>query len=140
MADEEEIATYGHCVGVARFMVTYVSEVTYAVHVLSKRLTKTTKADMGRLKHFGRYLVGVSEFAIFLPRSSKQDMNVNLDCYSDTDWAGDACDRRSVACGYIEADGCPIREYTKGQAVESLSSGEAEFYGGVSCSAPRASC
>ena len=61
MCDDAEVKLYRHCVGIARFMVNYVTETIFAVHVLSKRLSAPTKNDMKRLKHLGRYLLGVKD-------------------------------------------------------------------------------
>jgi hypothetical protein len=113
-------------------MVNYVTEAVFAVHILSKRLASTTKADMKRLKHFGRYLIGVKDMALYFPKAGDIE---TLECYSDSDWAGDACDRKSVACGIIQCGGCTLLEYARGQLCHALSSGEAEYYGGVSCAA-----
>eukprot|EP00959_Pyramimonas_sp_CCMP1952_P028419 595862-Pyramimonas_sp.AAC.1 len=49
----EETKLYRQCVGIARYMVNYVTEVTFAVHVLSKRLAAPTINDMKRLEHLG---------------------------------------------------------------------------------------
>jgi hypothetical protein len=55
-----------------------------------------------------------------------------LECYSDSDRAGDACHRKSVACGVIEGGGCALLSYARGQVVHAVSSAEAEYCGGVS--------
>ena len=132
LCTDEEAAQYRHCVGVARFMIHYVTEAIFAVHVLSKRFSQPTKNDMLGLKRLGRYLLGVRDYALFFPKAGEVDF---LECFSDSDWAGDACDRKSVACGTIVCGGCTLLEYSRGQAVQSLSSAEAEYYGGVSMSA-----
>ena len=132
LCTDEEAAQYRHCVGVARFMIHYVTEAIFAVHVLSKRLSQPTKNDMLRLKRLGRYLLGVRDYALFFPKVGEVDFS---ECFSDSAWAGDACDRKSVACGVIVCGGCTLLEYSRGQAVQSLSSAEAEYYGGVSMSA-----
>eukprot|EP00959_Pyramimonas_sp_CCMP1952_P409770 8587912-Pyramimonas_sp.AAC.1 len=50
----EETKLYRQCVDIARYMVNYVTEVAFAVHVLlSKRLAAPTINDMKRLKHLG---------------------------------------------------------------------------------------
>eukprot|EP00959_Pyramimonas_sp_CCMP1952_P238884 4991996-Pyramimonas_sp.AAC.1 len=45
---------------------------------------------MKRLKHLGRYLLGVRDYALFFPRAGEAD---SLECYADSDWAGDSIDR-----------------------------------------------
>ena len=45
---DEEIKLYRHCVGIARYILNYVTEAVFAVHVLSKRLSSPTKNDFKR--------------------------------------------------------------------------------------------
>ena len=88
-------------------MVHYVTEAILAVHVLSKRLSQPTKNDMVRLKRLARYLIGVRDYALFFPVAGEVDYS---ECFSDSDWAGDACDRKSVACGIIVCGNCTVLE------------------------------
>lgn len=127
--DEERKKKYGHCVGVARFMVNQRSGCMYATRELSKKLKDPNEADWQRLLRLGRYLVGTLDYAIWLPEDEDMEW---LDTRSDTDWAGDVRDRKSTACGCIDIGDCPVFEFTRGQAVHALSSGEAEFYGAAS--------
>ena len=48
--------------------------------------------------------------------------------YSDSDWAGDVDDRKSVGCHIIYLCGVPIVWRSRKQKSVSLSSSEAEFY------------
>ena len=51
-----------------------------------------------------------------------------LEVYSDSDWAGDPNDQKSVGCYIIFLNGVPIVWRSRSQKVVSLSSSEAEFY------------
>ena len=51
-----------------------------------------------------------------------------IEVYSDSDWAGDPDDRKSVGCYIIFLNGVAIAWRSKSQKVVSLSSSEAEFY------------
>lgn len=104
----------------------------FAVRELSKKMKQPNEADWLRLLRLGRYLVGTMDIAIFLPKEGSMEW---LEMKSDTDWAGDVLDRNSTACGVIDIGNCPLYEFTRGQSVHALSSGEAEFYGGVSVTA-----
>ncbi|CAK0814682.1 unnamed protein product, partial [Prorocentrum cordatum] len=128
----EETSVYRQCVGIARYMVNQVTEVTFAVHVLSKRLAAPTDNDMKRLKHLGRYLLGVRDYALFFPRAGEVDI---LECYTDSDWAGDTIDRKSVSCGVLCCGGCTLLEYSRGQSSQALSSGGAEYCASVTAAA-----
>ena len=74
MCDDAEIKLFGHCVGIARFMINYVTEAVFAVHVLSKRLSGPTKNDMLRLKRLGGCLLGVRDFGLFMPMAGAIDI------------------------------------------------------------------
>ncbi|CAK0831086.1 unnamed protein product, partial [Prorocentrum cordatum] len=128
----EETSLYRQCVGIARYMVNYVTEVTFAVHVLSKRLATPTDYDMKMLKHLGRHLLGVRDYALFFPRAGEADI---LECYTDSDRAGDTIDRKSVSCGVLCCGGCTLLEYSRGQCTQALSSGEAEYYASATAAA-----
>eukprot|EP00959_Pyramimonas_sp_CCMP1952_P141919 2970885-Pyramimonas_sp.AAC.1 len=66
---------------------------------------------MKRLKHLGRYLLGVRDYGLFFPKEGEVDI---LECYTDSDWAGDTVDRKSVSCGVLSCGGCTLLEYSRG--------------------------
>ena len=104
----ENRSCFRHCIGVARLLV-------------------FSRPDpSGRLKHMARYLQGTRDLGIWFPRLGG---TTTLECYTDTDWAGDKTDRRSVGCGAIFLGDCLLLEYSRAQSVTGLSSGEVEFYG-----------
>ena len=51
-----------------------------------------------------------------------------IEVHSDSDWAGDPNDRKSVGCYVILLNGVPIAWRARSQKCVSLSSGEAEFH------------
>ena len=87
---------------------------------------------MNRLRRFARYLRGVVDFGVFIPRAGAYDI---LECYIDADWAGDTIDRKSISCGAIQCGGATLFEYARGQSIQALSSAESEYYAGVTCTA-----
>ena len=54
-----------------------------------------------------------------------------IDIFTDSDWAGDKIDRKSVSCVVTLIGGHCIRCQTATQTVPALSSGEAEYVGNV---------
>lgn len=65
---------------------------------------------------------------MWLPRDGELD---KLVVYSDTDWANCKKTRKSCACGIFLAGGCLLFSYARSLQMICLSSGEAEFNGGV---------
>ena len=55
--------------------------------------------------------------------------------YTDSDWAANREDRRSVSGGMIVHTGCLLRLWSRRQKAVSLSSWESEFYAAVSTGA-----
>ena len=52
--------------------------------------------------------------------------------FSDTNYAPDDPTKRAMTCGTYFIDGMPFSCFARRQAVQSTSSGEAEFYGASS--------
>jgi hypothetical protein len=55
--------------------------------------------------------------------------HIQLDLYSDTNFAPDDPTRRAMTCGITFVDGAPYSAFARRQGVVSTSSGTAEFYG-----------
>ena len=88
---------------------------------------------MHRLKHFARYLAGIQgKLGMYFPKDGDYDV---IECFSDSDWAGDQTDRKSISCGVFRCGDCTLSEFSRGQAIQALSSAEAEYYAAVSVAA-----
>ncbi len=48
-------------------MIKYVAEAVFAVHILSKQLSKPTQNDAARLKRLARYVLGFKDTALVFP-------------------------------------------------------------------------
>ena len=59
----------------------------------------------------------------------------HLDAYTDADWSGDSIDRKSTSGGILKIGSATLREFTKGQSCQTLSSGESEYYAAVTTTA-----
>jgi len=99
-----------------------------AVRELSKVLGKATEAAYKELLRCVKFVLGTKLKGLKL--SPKMDLEGlwTLEVYSDSDWAGDPNDRKSVGCYIIFLNGVPIAWRSRSQKVVSLSSSEAEFY------------
>ncbi len=76
------------------------------------------------LKRVGRHLEG---HARLVYRYDFQEAT-QIDCYSDTDWAGCPRNRRSASGGCLMLCQHLIKSWSTTQMPLSLSSGEADFY------------
>jgi hypothetical protein len=103
------------------------------VQLMSRKLQAPTAQDQQRLVKVVRYLKGTQQYGVRLsrPLHAKKDI-IQLDMFSDTDFAGCAETRRAMTCGLLYLDGQPVHGFARRQGVQSTSSGEAELYGACS--------
>ena len=57
------------------------------------------------------------------------------DEFTDADWSGDSNDRKSTSGGTLKFGSTTLREFTKGQSCQTLSSGENEYCSAVTTTA-----
>ena len=103
----------------------------YSVKELTRSMAKPTTYDVQKLKRLGRYLKKAPRAVIMY---KWQDTPVDLDGYTDADWAGCQRSRTSTSGGVILRGSHPIKWWSKTQTTIALSSGEAELYGTVKTS------
>jgi hypothetical protein len=106
-----------------------IAEAQHAIRELTCDLREPTVSSWTRLKHTTRYLTGVQGEGLWYPKAGNTSI---LHVKTDTDWAGSRVDRKSCTCYVISCGGCTLNVTSIGQSIHAQSSGEAEFYGGVS--------
>jgi len=99
-----------------------------AVRELSKVLGKATEAGYKELLCCVKFVLGTKLKGLKMNPKMGPDGLWTLEVYSDSDWAGDPNDQKSVGCHIIFLNGVPIAWTSRSQKVASLSSSEAEFY------------
>ena len=91
-------------------------------------MQKPTNADMARLKRIARYLY-LHPRAVF--KYPHQYFPSSLTVYSDSNWANCLRTRKSTQGGATMFGSHCTKSWASTQAIISLSSGEAEYYGVV---------
>ena len=89
--------------------------------------TPTDNAEE-HLKHVIRFMIGAPRIVWRYPRQTPTNQ---LRGYTDSNWAGCPVTRRSTTCTHLAIGKHPIYSGSSTQTIIALSSGEAEFYGGV---------
>jgi len=105
-------------------------DISFAVGVLSRYLQNPGSAHITACKRVFRYLKGTPEMGIILGKARAESLSsgIQLTVFSDSDWAGNHDDRRSIT-GYITfLNGSIISWSSKRQGTVALSSCEAEYY------------
>ena len=81
------------------------------------------------LKRIIKYVKTTADFGVWYSK----DTNDVLTGYSDTNWAGNADDRKSTSGGYFYVGNNPVFWMSKKQNSISLSIAEAEYIAAGSC-------
>lgn len=119
----EDPSRYRHLVGSLVYLTVTRPDIAHAVHILSQFVSAPTSAHYGHLLRVLRYLRGTSSRRLFYARSNQ----LQLHAYTDSTWASDPVDRRSVT-GYCLFLGTSLIAWkSKKQTAVSRSSAEAEL-------------
>jgi len=114
---------YRHLVGSLVYLIVTRLDIAHAVHILSQFVSAPTSVHFGHLLRVLRYLRGTASRCLFYARNSP----LQLYAYSDSTWASDPTDRRSITGYCILLGSSPIAWKSKKQAAVSRSSTEAEL-------------
>ncbi|XP_044333777.1 uncharacterized mitochondrial protein AtMg00810 [Triticum aestivum] len=119
----EDPSRYRHIVGSLVYLTVTRPDIAHAVHILSQFVCAPTSVHHGHLFRVLRYLRGTTSRRLFYANSSQ----LQLHAYSDSTWASDPIDRRSVT-GYCIFLGTSLIAWkSKKQTAVSRSSAEAEL-------------
>lgn len=98
-------------------------DIAFAVGNVARFSANPTNRHWTGIKRILRYLKGTPDLGLYYSRNSDEDMIG----YSDSDWAGDLDDRRSVSGYMFKLCGAPISWRSKKQTSVALSTAEAEY-------------
>ncbi|KAL5804478.1 hypothetical protein ACOSQ3_031278 [Xanthoceras sorbifolium] len=100
-------------------------DIAYAVSVVSQFMHAPTESHMDAVLRILRYLKGAPGRGLMFSKNEHLD----IEGYTDADWAGNASDRRSTSGYFTFVGGNLVTWRSKKQTVVSRSSAEAEFRG-----------
>jgi len=101
-------------------------DIANTVRELTKVLGKATPAAYKEMLRCIKFVIDTKNKGLRIKPT--RDGKWTLKVYSDSDWAGDKDDRRSVGSYIIFLNDVPIEWRSKSQKVVAMSSAEAEFY------------
>ena len=102
-------------------------DIANAVRELSKCMTGANAAAFKELMRVIKFVLDTREYGLKLAPKWEDAMLWELRIYSDSDWAGDKDNRKSITGFIVFLLGAPILWRSKAQASVALSSTEAEF-------------
>jgi hypothetical protein len=122
-APVEDPSRYRHIVGSLVYLTVTIPDIAHAIHIWSQFVSAPTSIHFGHLFRVLRYLRGTSSQCLFYARDSP----LQIHAYSDSTWASDPTDRRSITGYSILLGSSPLAWKSKKQAAVSRSSTEAEL-------------
>ena len=98
-------------------------DIAFAVGMVARFMESPQVVHWTAVKRIFRYLQGTKSHGIRF----KSIRQVDFECYSDADWAGDVSDRKSTSGYVFKMVGGPVSWGSKKQSSMSLSTSEAEY-------------
>lgn len=92
-------------------------------------MDRATQGDYKYMLRIVKYVLETKEMKLLFNKDKKEEGTWRIVGYSDSDFAGDKDNRRSVTGFIIYFMGCPIAWRSRSQKSVALSSTEAEYYG-----------
>ncbi|XP_020237086.1 uncharacterized protein LOC109816440 [Cajanus cajan] len=104
-------------------------DIMYSISLISKYMENPTEMHLLAAKRILPYLHGTREFGIFYKKGEKS----NLLRFTDSDYAGDQDDRKTVSgCVFMLGTGV-VSLFSKKQPIVTLSSTDVEFVATTAC-------
>ena len=125
----ESAGKYRTCVGCLMFYALDRADIQCEVSLVGSGLREPTERDMQALKRIVRYLIGTKKVANDIRKTHGANKEaIELNGYSDSDWAIDELTRKSQSSCKIMCGSALMYSYSRRQAACALSSGESEVY------------
>ena len=123
--DPSRVTTFRAAAARCNYLSADRPDCQFASKEVCRLMSKPTERGWLALKRICRYLVGKGRL---VHKFVWQKLSC-IDVYTDTDWAGCPRTRKSTSGGVIKLGTHTIKTWSSTQALTSLSSGEAEYYG-----------
>lgn len=102
-------------------------DISFAVHKATRHTHQPQTSDWKLAKRIARYLKGTKTLKLRMDVGASDGRRVQVESWSDADFAADKGDRKSVTGGVVTMDGAIVHWVCKKQTGVSLSTMEAEF-------------
>ena len=101
-------------------------DIQFATKCICSDMSRPSEEGLAKIKHTARYLVGASRL-VWTFRFDDENTDM-IECYVDSDWAGNKTTRKSTSGGLMAVGGTCVKSWSRSQKSRALSSGEAEYY------------
>jgi hypothetical protein len=126
--------SYKQIVGSLMYLLATRPDLAFSVCLTARFMDRPTEIHLAAVKRILRYLKGTVGFGILYKRSSKNSLvEMKLNGWTDSDYAGDLDDRKSTS-GYVFMLGSDAVSWSsKKKPIVTLSTTEAEFVAAAAC-------
>ncbi|PNX62918.1 type I inositol 145-trisphosphate 5-phosphatase 12-like protein [Trifolium pratense] len=118
-------------IGCLMYLLATRPDMTFAVCLAARYMERPTEMHVAVVKRIMRYLKGTLKFGMLY--KCKNNTELTLQGWSDSDYAGDHDDRKSTSGYVFTLGGSAICWSSKKQPIVTLSTTEAEFVSAASC-------
>ena len=102
-------------------------DIAFAVHKVTRQTHAPRMFDEKLAKRIARYLKGTARLKITMTPAQEYCQELQLEAFSDADFAGDKVERKSITGGVMRLNWMVVSWGTRTQGGVSLSTMEAEF-------------
>ncbi|XP_057418158.1 secreted RxLR effector protein 161-like [Lotus japonicus] len=114
---------YRSMIGSLLYLTASRPDIAFFVGVCARYQAAPKESHLTQVKRIIKYISGIVDYGILYAHNT----NSSLIGYCDTDWAGNADDRKSTSGGCFFLDNNLISWFSKKQNCVSLSTAEAEY-------------
>ncbi|CAJ2663992.1 unnamed protein product [Trifolium pratense] len=120
---------YKQMVGSLMYLLATRPDLAYSVCLIARYMEKPTELHMAAAKRILRYLKGTLKCGVLY----KRGVSLELQGWSDSDYAGDSDDRKSTSGYVFKLGSSAVSWSSKKQPIVTLSTTEAEFVAAAAC-------
>ena len=114
---------YRQMIGSLMYLMNTRPDICFAVNTLSQFLIDPRHVHLIAAKHILRNLKGIVDYGL----KYRADQKINLEGYVDSDWVGNAIDRKSTSRCCFSMGSSVISWFSRKQSHVALSTAEAEY-------------
>jgi len=122
-SDRVDSTIYKEMIGSLMYLTNTKPNICFAVNTLSQYMVEPRRVHWIAAKHILRYLKGTVDYGL----RYTTDHEINLQGYTDADWAGSVTDRKSTSRCCFNLGSTVISWLNRKQSSVALSTAEAEY-------------
>ena len=128
LLDDEKQKEYRSGVGMLLYLLKHSRpDLSNSVRELTKVMDGATKGHLKAMQRVIKYVLDTKRWRLRMETGKTPRGAWKIEAYSDSDYAGDRDNRRSVSGYLIMVNGCVVSWRSRGQRSVTLSSSEAEY-------------